>query len=532
MASNCRNRFFRVFGVLGLVLSTIGLISLVSCQASGKGNSGTNSGPTTSTADSGTSETLASRQEPADTASTASETSSTAVTPKSTPSDKEATSEPTGPDGGILTSNSVKANLDVARGLKDSATTDRTIRPKFEEAVRQIVKLYDSKKLAQEDHLLLCTTLPSLLGAAQSVEEESPDAIAKHCDAYIENLPDNQLRTVEFRSAVFAGGKSHIKAGNYAAAEVLYRDFLDIFCSVEEDPSNARKTPGCRQVLTQFLPQIYHENGDVGLLLALLDECSLFQIERDSDLRGIRRYLLTDLWKIGRIDAIEDVSKTVLDLNVWGEFSNPSRELIPLALSARSRALMAKGKCYAARQVYLDYDFYNSNIDAPWRNDHISVPSRILCRPAPAVRTATNWVTAAPVLKKGKSTLLHFMSMDSARSANHLTRASEIAGRIEHADVVSLIPNGSRLYDTVSGKILSGLTPSAFAEKVTAIAESKAQAIGILHGGQSDIMIQSYGIRQFPTLVLIDPDGTVVAYDTSGELDASWEVLAKSLAGK
>lgn len=532
MASNCRNRFFRVFGVLGLILTTIGLISLVSCQASGKGNSGTNSGSTTSTADSGTPETLASRQEPADTSSTASETNSTAPTPKSAPSDKEATSEPDAPDRGIRTSNSVKANLDVAKGLKDSATTDRTIRPKFEEAVRQVVKLYDSKKLAQEDHLLLCTTLPSLLGAAQSVDKESPGAIAQHCDAYIAGLPDDQLQTVQFRSAVFAGGKSHIKAGNYAAAEVLYRDFLDIFCSVEEDPSNARKTPGCRQVLTQFLPQIYHENGDVGLLLALLDECSLFQIERDSDLRGIRSYLLTDLWKIGRIDAIEDVSKTVLDLNVWGEFSNPSRELIPLALSARSRALLAKGKCYAARQVYLDYDFYNSNIDAPWRNDHISVPSRLLCRPAPSVRTATNWVTAAPVLKKGKSTLLHFMSMDSALSADHLTRASEIAGRIEHADVVSLIPNGSRLYDTVSGKILSGLTPIAFAEKVTAIAESKAQAIGILHGGQSDAMIQSYGIKQFPTLVLIGPDGTVVAYDTSGELDAGWEVLAKSLADK
>ena len=45
-------------------------------------------------------------------------------------------------------------------------------------------------------------------------------------------------------------------------------------------------------------------------------------------------------------------------------------------------------------------------------------------------------------------------------------------------------------------------------------------------------MIQSYGIRQFPTLVLIDPDGTGVAYDTSGELDASGEGLAKSLAGK
>jgi hypothetical protein len=505
-----------VFVVSALVLP----LGLTSCKTSGKSDTGTGPATTESTSEAVQPVTAGDSDTPTETAPT----ESSAPAPEKTGADETA---PASPSSSVSAENSVKDNVQLVIALQKAASLEAAQKAVFDAAVLELVTLYDGKDLERQDQLELCTRLPTFLAAVKADPGNYAGAAAQHCDKYLDGTPEFERKTMAFRSALFTSASSHTASGNHDAAEELYRVFLRTFCDVENDPSNARNTPGCRRILTQFLPRIYHEKGDAAMLEALLDECALYQIERDSDLREVRKYLLTDLWSIERFDTLEAICKTVLELNVWGEFSNPSRELIPLALSSQSRVRGVKKDCYAARQTYLDYEFYHTDIDATWLNDHVTVPSRLLCRPAPALSENIQWLGKAP--GSGKVKILHFATAYSAQDIAHVGQASDQLSGIPGVSVSTLIPSTGRIFDPSTGQVKSGLSSGDFQAAAKALFGDAKQAVGILKGGREDPTITRFGVKHYPTTVMIGPDGTVAAYNTAAELDPGWAVLAKTL---
>lgn len=508
-----------------VVAASVLTLGLTACQTSAKTDTGTSASTTAPPTESSSDSKQAMAKTESTSATDAAPTESAAPAPVA-----ETASEPTPTKNtGVSPENAVKVNLQLVIELQKASSEQPSKKPSYTAALTRLIELYDGKDdLSRDDQLELCTRLPTLLAAARSVDAAHPGIAAQFCDKFVKSTPEAEQKSMSFRSAVFASAASHTAAKNYDAAEELYRQFLVVFCNVEEDPSNARNTPGCRRILTQFLPRIYHQKGDAGLLLDLVDECDLYQIERDSDLRELRQYLLTDLWTINNYDALEALSSKVLKLSVWGEFSNPSRELIPLALSAHSRSQAIRKNCFAARQAYLDYEFYHSGIDPTWLNDHVTVPARLLCRPAPAVSDNVKWLGAAPTA--GKVTILQFVTIDTAANFAQIRRASEILGSVPNASVRTLIPATGRIYDPAGGEIKSGLSVDEFAAAAKSLFGSAKHAVGVLQGGRRDPTISRYGVQHYPTIVMIGPEGNVAAYHTARELDHGWASLAQALA--
>jgi hypothetical protein len=286
-------------------------------------------------------------------------------------------------------------------------------------------------------------------------------------------------------------------------------------------------------VLTQNLPRIYHATANINKLEETLAQCWDHQLVRDSELLTLRRFLLEDYWLNDNRAALAKLAKDVLEQARWGKkTSHTQRQLAAPALSALARVKLLEGDCFAARQVYLDYEFENPEIDESWLGDNITIPSRLLCRPAPGLPPAT-WVHGdAPASKPGRVTLLQFLDPASSPSMTTIEPANELVKAAgEKVQVVTLFPLAARLVDPVEQTIHSALEENDFRAKLEAVATGmKVQhPWGVLEGGRGDPALAAYGVNRYPTLVLIQPDGTVAAYHPFSSFDRGWQVLVEHL---
>lgn len=409
--------------------------------------------------------------------------------------------------------------------------SDETVR-KLLAAQRRLIDLYLDKELQPEEHYMLCKEL-SRYGAAFQ------DATAIHCEAYLATQPADGS-SPNYRIALVTAIEAHFQAGNDERAEAACRKYLETFCNLEKDAGAARTQPGCRKILTHYLPNIYHRTGDVDALERVRDECWAYRFERAHDLLTINGFLLQDLWKNGNLARLEKIAREIVSKNVWSEnTSRTEQDLVAPALSSLSRIQLLEN-CYAARQVYLDYDFDYPDIEQTWRQDNIRAPTTLLCREAPPL-DVEKWIPGdAPAVQPGRASggkfiLLHFVDAASPAAMNTLAEVDMLARENpEKLQVIGLVPRSDRLFDPGRKSTLSDLDADRFQAGVARVARDLDLSfpLAFTPGGAVDTNLTAYRVQRFPTMVLVGPDGTVVAYHTLPTVDAGWTYLIEELSGK
>lgn len=400
---------------------------------------------------------------------------------------------------------------------------------RFYSGHRRIHELYQNVELDPRDHLELCNHL-------QRLGLYFNELATEHCAKFLASEESEEDPVIASR-ALGVLASLHVKAQRYRSAERSYRQYIERECSLERSNDQLERLPGeCRSLLTQNLPFVLHRLKDTEAMELLLEELWAYGFDQPQDTNTLRGYLIQDLWETGNLESLDRITKEVLQMKVWKKrgAETSSRGLVVPALSARSRLLLLRDGCFKARAAYLDYEFEHGEIDPEWRQSNITAPSALMCRPAPPLGQlewvngrAPRIVPGAPV--PGQVVLLHFIDSSFPLSMTTIQPVHELAERFpEKLQVITLLRRSAKFFNPKTLETSEELDAPAYEKLVEDYAKDAGLSQALATRGVGRAFLD-YRVAFYPTLVLLDTSGQVVAYSPGLPLDKGWATLVEKL---
>jgi hypothetical protein len=406
----------------------------------------------------------------------------------------------------------------------------------LDRARHDLARRYAGKPLAPAEHLALCNTLAA-------IHDQFREEAVFHCEAFLASPPAAAAPSKDHALALSVLGVAQLDLKRFDRAARAFEAYLERYGA--PDASAAYKLDAmandilCRRILTHYLPEAYHRLGDAMALRGLAKACASRGIADPRDLRLLRGYLLSACWRDPDAGALKAQIEEILALPAWKGSSEPQRDLIAQALSSKSRLEICEGDLYGPRQVYMDYAWNHDQVEAAWRVAHLESPVELLLDPASRLAVPSWHGHRAPAVLPGiekpatsKVILLSFFAPTSEIIEEFLPALNELARRqSERLQVIGLVPPARSAYSVEKKETLVNLPPEGFRAEAERYLEAAAlqYAVGFLAAGLGESTCAAYRIQRLPTLVLIDRENRIVAYQALDVVDGGWEKAVEAL---
>lgn len=398
---------------------------------------------------------------------------------------------------------------------------------RVKQACKQLAARYSGKALKAEEHFALCRHLSDF-------REGFQDEAAAHCQAYLA-MGHSDSNSKEFSLALFIKAQCHFRAGDEIQSEKNFQQYLERFCNSDNPlPASLDEqlaAASCKRILTFYLPEIYHNTGNIDALGMLPDQCKARRFNEPQSLKKIHDYLLEDLWKRGDLTALSQFSDKIANLETRKGFK-VSRHLIPHALSNQSRLKLIEGDFFGIRNVFMNFEWDHPGIEKTWHTRHLKGPINLLCTSAPELQIRSWVLDKSPTALPGGTSadarpiLLYFFEPNISTLTKKINGIISLANRQKDAlQIIGLISFTGVMYDIISKQILVDLQADTFRKNLGNLVKDLKIPfpIGILDGGKEDSNLVNYFVNFYPSLILIDSKNRVVSYHTNDIVDLGWD---------